>query len=97
MNDRSWFRYALGLIVVLGGMAGFGALIMFSVPSTNRDAVMLALGVILGWGSSVVAYEFGSTSSGRALAQQNGEIVKNNAAGPSGRPADPVIIVEQPK
>ena len=86
-GDRTWFRYALGFGVILGGFALVGALIAFSVPSTNRDAVMLAIGVVLGWGSSVVAFEFGSSPAERKAAD-------SSADAPTGKPGDPVSVTE---
>lgn len=86
--DRSWFRYGLGIAVVTGGFGLVAALIGWSVPSANRDAVMLAIGVVLGWGSSVVAFEFGSSPSERKAS----DIA---TTGPTGTPADPVNVKEQ--
>lgn len=86
--DRSWFRYGLGIAVVMGGFALVAALIGWSVPSANRDAVMLAIGVVLGWGSSVVAFEFGSSPSERKASDAASE-------GPSGTVTDPLNVKEQ--
>ena len=49
MKDRSAFRYTIGLIVIIGGLAGLGALYRFEVPVGNREALLLALGIVLGW------------------------------------------------
>lgn len=69
MKDRSAFRYTIGLIVILGGLAGLGALYGLPVPEGNREALLLALGIVLGWGGSVVNHEFGSSSAGRKAAE----------------------------
>jgi len=69
MKDRSAFRYTIGLIVIIGGLAGLGALYRFEVPVGNREALLLALGIVLGWGGAVVNHEFGSSSAGRKAAE----------------------------
>lgn len=87
-DDHSWFRYVLGFAVIGGGFALVAALILWSVPSTNRDAVMLAIGVVLGWGSSVVAFEFGSSPSERKASSVAAE-------SPTGQPGDPVSVTPE--
>lgn len=68
-RDRAAFRYSIGLIVIIGGLAGLGALFSFEVPVGNREALLLALGIVLGWGGAVVNHEFGSSSAGRKAAE----------------------------
>ena len=67
-HDNALFRGTIGLIALIGGLAGFFALFYIEIPVGNRDAMMLALGLVLGWASSVIASEFGSTSTGRKIA-----------------------------
>jgi hypothetical protein len=62
------FRRIIGLISVVGGIALVFTLIFFPVPERNAKEIWLAIGLILGWGGTVVTYEFGSSSGGRALA-----------------------------
>lgn len=62
-------RGLIGLIAMCAGLVGLIGLYVIPVPKENHDAVMLALGIVLGWGSTVVGYEFGSSPSGRAAAQ----------------------------
>ena len=67
-EPAAWFRVALGFIAVLGGL---GALVMLSwhpIPEENKEALLLAIGVVLGWGSSVISSEFGSSPGGRKAA-----------------------------
>lgn len=67
-REGSIFRAIVGLIAVVGSMAGFGALFFVEVPAGNRDALMLALGIIFGWGSAVVQSEYGASTTGRKAA-----------------------------
>lgn len=77
------FRNALGVLAILGGLAGLAGLFAIEIPAGNRDAVTLALGIILGWGSSVVSFEFGSSPSERKA-----------ASGPAGTRSDPIATEE---
>lgn len=67
-SDHAIFRGTIGMIALLGGLAGFFALFYVEIPTGNRDAMMLALGLVLGWASAVISSEFGSTSTGRKIA-----------------------------
>lgn len=65
MEGRQIYRGAVGLLAILGGLLGLAALFVFPVPETNKDPLMLALGLVLGWGGTVVGYEFGDSASKR--------------------------------
>ena len=67
-KEGSGYRALLGLIALGGGLAGFVLLFFVKVPEGNENALMLALGLVLGWGGTVIAYEFGSSPSGRKAA-----------------------------
>lgn len=67
-RDGSGFRAVVGILCLLGGMAGFFLLFFVTVPIQNRDAMMLALGLVLGWGGAVVQSEYGASSTGRKAA-----------------------------
>ena len=69
MNERNTFRYAVGMIAVIGGLAGLIALYFVEIPAGNRDAVTLALGIVLGWGGAVINGEWGSSPAGREAAK----------------------------
>ena len=69
-EERNAFRYAVGMIAVTGGLAGLGGLYFFEVPEGNREALLLALGLVMGWGSSVINGEWGSSPAGREAAKQ---------------------------
>lgn len=62
------FRGAVGLIALLSGIAGFILLFFVPIPEKNENAIMLALGLVLGWGSAVVSSEYGSSATGRKAA-----------------------------
>ena len=63
------FRAALGMVALVGGLLGLGGLYFVPIPSGNREPLLLALGLVLGWGSMVIGYEFGSSPAGRKAAE----------------------------
>lgn len=67
-REGSIYRAILGLVALLMGASGLVGLFFVKIPEGNKEALILALGVILGWGSTVMAYEFGSSPSGRKAA-----------------------------
>jgi hypothetical protein len=63
------FRRIIGLVVIVGGMLMVAGLLFLPIDkATIPPEVWGILGAIIGWGGSVVSYEFGSSSGGRALA-----------------------------
>lgn len=80
MSERAAFRYVIGLIAIIGGLAGLGALYFFQIPSANREALLLALGVVLGWGSQVINGEWGSSPAGRKAAEMGVKSVAGDDA-----------------
>lgn len=89
MEGRSTFRYSVGMIAIFGGLAGLLGLYAFEIPTGNRDAVMLALGIVLGWGSTVMNGEWGSSPAGRRAAEVGVEAGRKAAKAPAGTPSDP--------
>lgn len=67
-REGSLYRAILGLVALIGGLLGLGGLYFIPIPEGNREPLLLALGLVLGWGSTVVSYEFGSSPSGRKAA-----------------------------
>lgn len=60
---KELYMYLLGaIVIVLSFFIGY-ILAMYEIPYGNKDVVMVAVGVILGWGSMVVGYFFGSSKS----------------------------------
>jgi hypothetical protein len=64
----SLYRALLGLVALAGGLLGLAGLYFIPIPAANRDPLLLALGLVLGWGSTVIGYEFGSSPAGRKAA-----------------------------
>ena len=63
------FRAALAILAVAGGLLGLAGLYFVPIPEGNREPLLLALGLVLGWGSTVIGYEFGSSPAGRRAAE----------------------------
>jgi hypothetical protein len=66
--SRSLFRALLGMIAMLGGLMGLAGLYFVPIPEGNREPLLLALGLVLGWGSTVIGYEYGSSPAARRAA-----------------------------
>lgn len=67
------FRAALGMVALAAGLIGTAGLYLVEIPEQNLQPLLVALGVVLGWGSAVVQSEFGSTATGRKLADSAAE------------------------
>ena len=67
-REGALFRAVLGLAALVGGLLGMGGLYFVPIPEGNREPLLLALGLVLGWGSTVVGYEFGASPAGRKAA-----------------------------
>mgnify|MGYP005997397373 CR=1 FL=1 len=50
----------LGLALIIIGITSLLPLYFMSIPEGNKDILSMGIGVILGWGSSAVAYYFTS-------------------------------------
>lgn len=61
-------RAALAIVALVGGLGGMAGLYFVPIPEGNREPLLLALGLVLGWGSTVIGYEFGSSPAGRRAA-----------------------------
>lgn len=68
-REGARFRASLGLVALVGGLLGLGGLYFVPIPEGNREPLLLALGLVLGWGSTVIGYEFGSSPAGRKAAE----------------------------
>jgi len=74
MQERKTFRYVVGILAILGGLGGLAGLYLVEVPAANENALMLALGIVLGWGGAVVQGEWGSSPTGRQMAQLGADL-----------------------
>lgn len=76
--ERNGYRHAIGLIAIIGGLAGLAGLYVLEVPERNVEALLLALGIVLGWGSAVVQGEWGSSPAGRRAAAHGLKEIKES-------------------
>lgn len=73
MNDHregNVFRYVIGMLCIVGGLASLAGLYFIEIPEGNKEPLLLAIGLVLGWGSAVVQSEYGATTTGRKVAEQ---------------------------
>lgn len=64
---NSTFRFLVGLLALSAGIVGLVGLYVYPIPEGNREPLLVALGIVLGWGSNVVQAEFGGTTAGKKL------------------------------
>ncbi|MDQ8755966.1 hypothetical protein RCO27_06965 [Sphingosinicella sp. LHD-64] len=62
------YRALLSIVALTGGLLGLAGLYFIPIPEGNLEPLLLALGLVLGWGSTVIGYEFGSSPAGRKAA-----------------------------
>jgi hypothetical protein len=68
-KDTGLFRFLIGFVALATAVGGFAALFIVRVPPENKDAMMFALGAVFGWATSVIASEYGATTTGRKVAE----------------------------
>lgn len=85
MSDNS-ARFTLALLAI--GIAGFalGGLMWHEVPDSNRDALFLALGLVLGLSKDAFGFYFGASKGGVDLAERNQGIVEQQATSATAGP-----------
>lgn len=78
-------RFILALLAV--GLASYAlyGLMNREIVQSNRDAMMLALGLILGLSTTAYGYYFGSTARGDE---------KEKAVPATGKPQDPIHVTD---
>lgn len=72
----SAYRYIIGAVVIIGGFMALAGLYFIAVPDGNREPLLLAIGLVLGWGGTVVGYEYGSSPTGRKAAESGLDTAK---------------------
>ncbi len=86
-------RALIGLLALGGAMAGFFLLFYIEIPPRNENALLLALGVVLGWAGAVVGSEYGATTTGRKVAESAIRKIERAdiaADSPTGTTDDPI-------
>lgn len=68
-QDNAIFRQAIGMLCIIGGLTALAGLYFVDVPEGNKEPLLLAIGIVLGWGGSVVNSEYGATTTGRKVAE----------------------------
>ena len=60
---KEFYMYLLGAVIIVCAFFLGYLLATNEIPAGNKDVVMVSVGVILGWGSMVVSYFYGSSKS----------------------------------
>lgn len=100
-HESGLFRFVIGAMTMLTAIGGFGALFFIAIPRGNENAIMFALGAVFGWAGSVVASEYGATTTGRKVAEQAVRTMERQSIAaeqaPTGQPDDPVTVEDAGK
>ncbi len=72
-------RSIIALSVTWLGFGFLFSLLFYPIPLSNKDAVMLSSGIVLGVVVSVAAYYFGSSKDKSDVDKADSEIEKKNA------------------
>lgn len=91
-DDNHLFRGVIGFLALFAGIAGFIALFWVEIPARNENALMFAMGIVFGWGSAVIASEYGATTTGRKVAESAIRKIERDSNAPSGSADDPVSV-----
>ena len=91
-KEGGFFSAAIGLLALGAGIAGFVALFWIEIPARNENALMFAMGIVFGWGSAVIASEYGATTVGRKVAESAVRNIERQNEGPSGTSDDPLSV-----
>ncbi len=86
MNDNK-ARFMLAVAAVVIAAAALAGLMFRAAPSANREALFLALGLILGLSKDAFSFYFGASKGGVDLAERNQGIVEQQATSATAPPA----------
>jgi len=98
-HDSGIFRFVIGFVALATAVGGFAALFVVKVPAENRDAMMFALGAVFGWAGSVIASEYGATTTGRKVAESAVRTLERQTIAnepPIGTADDPMVVEGAP-
>lgn len=104
-KDNALFRGFIGIFVVVGGFAALAGLYVVDIPEGNKEPLLLAIGIVLGWGGAVIASEYGATSTGRKVAESAVRQIERQTIANEALPTevhvtnttdDPVPVEERP-
>lgn len=98
-HDSGFFRFIIGFVALATAVGGFAALFIVKVPPENKDAMMFALGAVFGWATSVIASEYGATTTGRKVAESAvRQIERQTIANETvlGTEAEPLVVEGAP-
>lgn len=84
---RQTIRFILALVAIVLGAVIVAALIFIPIPEGNAEPLMLALGLVLGWGAAAYGFYFGTS-------QSSADKTDLLAHRPSGTAVDPVHVEE---
>ena len=84
---KDWPRHIVALIALLLACFVIGSLFFFEVPERNERLADVAFGIVLGWGTMIVMFHFGSSQGSK-------DKTERLARQASGKPADPVHVEE---
>ena len=84
---RQTIRFILALLAIGVSCGIVAALILVPIPEVNREPLLLALGLVLGWGAAVFGFYFGTS-------QSSADKTELLATRPTGNPGDEVHVVE---
>jgi tRNA C32,U32 (ribose-2'-O)-methylase TrmJ len=90
-DDKGFFRFVIGFVALATAVLGFAALFIVKVPPENKDAMMFALGAVFGWAGSVIASEYGATTTGRKIAESVTRQIDRSNIGESATPTEVVV------
>lgn len=62
-SNKERFMYGLAGAVLVVCVVGLVLPMLIDIPDASHDVTMLAIGIVLGWGTTVVGYFFGSSKS----------------------------------
>lgn len=63
--QKDFARHIVGGFVLALAAGIVAALFLLELPKGNRDVALVILGVVIGWGSAIVAYHFGTSEGSK--------------------------------